>query len=270
MILDAANLDGQTGITMGTNDPTLDVRELSTGGKSCLENFEVSAQTEGLEFEIDEDGHLNFVSSLGSDKSGSIVLTFRRDGSQGSNIREIDYGEDGERMANRIIGTSSVDSGLSYAYNVTAAQAEYGDGVNDFILVHKKVFNEAQTQDELEALVEAYALQVAYPITEFSLVPESAVKRFSPITGTREIPSNVVDFEDVEVGDLVTVVINTENISQDTAKRIAELSVEVDENNSETIRYTLTRAGVYVTSPYLNSAEAMDIKRRLMTVEELL
>lgn len=256
-LLTDANSTGTTGVTQGTGTVTTTL-DLELDHVEMLRAFEEIHAATGGEFEVDELGALNSVPSLGSDKSEIIELIFRRDG-QASNLISYEIAEDGEPMANRIIGTSTANGGMTSTYNHPTSTDDYP------VLVERKAFNQAQDQNTLDALTEAYGLQRGLPIPDFRAVPATATKKFNPLTGQREITG--LQYGDVEVGDLVLVTVITPNRNESVVKRIAELFVDVDENLNEIMRFTLTEAGVFVTERYLDDAELHDIKRRIAEIE---
>src|SRR5690606_6818432 len=139
------------------------------------------------------------------------------------------------------------------------SQTAYG------VLIERKTFNEANDQDTLDAMTAAYLTQRSKPITDFRVVPTLASKKVHPYSGARTLSG--LEYGDVVVGDLVTVTITTENSTISTAKRVAEIVVEVDENLLETMRFTLSESGVFVTSSMLDGAEIDDLKRRIKELE---
>lgn len=260
-LLTATNSDGETGITTGDGGvtTTMDVTLDNVTLLSALEEF--AAATVG-EFEVNDDFELDFVPSLGSDKSATIELIFKRDGSPGGNVVEFEIAEDGEPMANRIIGTSSGGGGLTSTYDHPTSTDDYP------LLVERKSFNHANDQTTLDALTEAYGLQRGLPIPDFVSIPATAAKKFNPLTGVRTVTG--LQYEDVRVGDLVLVSIVTGSRNTSVVKRIAELTVDVDEQLNERLRFTFTESGVFVTGRYLDDAAYTDIKRRLQQIEQQL
>lgn len=257
-LLGDANGDGDTGITAGTGGVT-STKDLDFADKEVFGALEELAGAHGAEFEVDEEWKLNFVPELGTDQSAVITLTFRQDGQPGTNLRELDYGEDGEGMANEIIGVSGV---MTSTQDDAASQALYG------VLVERKTFNDAQDQGTLDSMTISYLTQRANPITDVRVVPVMARKRYNSVTGERVTAG--LEYGDVEVGDLVSVVLITPNRTVETTKRIAEIVVDVDENLQETMRFTLSESGVFVTASMLYGNEIADLKRRLREVEALL
>ncbi|MDB5344273.1 MAG: hypothetical protein JWP89_2650 [Schlesneria sp.] len=256
-LLTAANITGPTGVSEGTGTVTATL-DLELDCVEMLSAFEQIHAATGGEFEVDDYGAFNSVLSLGTDKSDIIELIFRRDGQQ-SNLSDYEIAEDGEPMANMIIGESSSGIGLTSTYSHPTSSDTYP------VLVERKSFNQANDQGTLDALTEAYGLQRAFPIPDFKAVPATATKKFNPLTGLREISG--LQYEDVSVGDLVLVTVITPNRNETVVKRIAELIVDVDENMNEQLRFTLTEASVFVTEGYLNDSVLPDIKRRIQEIE---
>lgn len=259
-LLSDANVTGNTGVTEGTGAVTATL-DLTLDHVEMLRAFEQIHSATGGEFEVDPLGALNSVQSLGSDKSATVELIFRRDGQEG-NLISYEIAEDGEPMANRIIGTSTAGGGLTSTYNHPTSTDDYP------VLVEYKAFNQAQDQTTLDALTEAYGLQRGLPIPDFRAVPATAVKKFNTITGEREISG--LQYGDIVVGDLVLVTVITPNRNESVAKRVAEVIVDVDENLNEEFRFTLTEAGVFVTERYLDDNEMRDIKTRIQEIEQSL
>lgn len=265
LLTDTNTNDGVTGVSAGTGGVS-STRDLTLDSVDILSAWEELAMAHDAEFEINTDSQLNFVSSLGTDKSSLVTLVYRKDGQPGTNLDEIEFGEDARDMANKIIGYNS--AGLTSEYTHPDSPSEYGDSTNDLILIERKLFESANDQPTLDALTEAYGKQRAYPITDFRLIPSLESKKFNPVTGERVLSG--IEFGDVSVGDLVSVEIVTPNRTIEAVKRVVEVFVTVDENGKETPRYTLSEAGVFVTASMLNAAELRDVKRRISLVESLL
>jgi hypothetical protein len=261
LLSDTNSNDGATGISQGTDGVTTTLN-LTLDHTEMLRAFEEIASATGGEFRGNVDGELDFVPSLGSDKSATIELIFQRDGRPGSDLIDIEIAEDGEPMANKIIGTTTGGIGFTSTYTHPTSTPDYP------VLIERKTFNQANNQGTLDALTEAYGLQRGLPVPDFQAVTATATKKFNPITGTRVISG--LQYGDVEVGDLVTVTIVTPNTDISVTKRIAELIVDVDENMNETMRFTLTEAGVFVTERYLDDTANADIKRRIQEIEQSL
>lgn len=253
--------DGETGIGTGTGGVTTTMN-ITLDGVTISRALEEFAMATGAEYEVDDGGLLNFVPSLGTDKSELIELIFRMDGEKGTNLIEFEIAEDGEPMANKVIGTTNGGGGLTYTFTHPSSTPDYP------VLIERKVFNNANNQGTLDALTEAYAMQRGLPIPDFRSVPATATKKFNQISGTRVLSG--IDYSDVSVGDLVLVTLITPNRNESVVKRIAEIAVDVDENLNEQIRYTLTESGVFVTESYLNDTAFQDVKQRIQLIESQL
>jgi len=258
LLTDTNTNDEDTGVITGTGGVTT-TRDLTMDSREILRAWSQLAQAHNAEFEIDESGAFNFVQALGSDKSSTITLTFRRDGQPGSNMDRIDIGDDGRPMANRVIGISSQGGGITSTQNDATSQSTYG------LLIERKIFNEANDQSTLDSLASAYLSQRANPITDFRIEPTLASKKFNPAAGTNAVEG--LKYGDIAVGDLVTVHIITENRTITTTKRIAEVSVDTDENESEEISFTLSEAGVFITAAFLDAVEIEELKVKLKEIE---
>lgn len=255
-LLTATNLgDGDTGIVSG-DDGVTSTRDLTMqGAVDILRAWELLAQAHDAEFEIDDGGAFNFVSALGEDKSSTITLTFRRDGTPGTNVADIEEGEDGEPMANKVIATSG---GLTSTQQVM-------DPTPYPRLIERRAINEAQDQTTLDSMASALLAQLQNPITDFRAIPLLATKKFNVSSGQRVMTG--LDYADVSIGDLVTTDIITENQSMAVAKRVAEIVVETDEQANERIRYTLSQSGVFLTAAILDLDQARQIRRRIRELE---
>jgi len=111
----------------------------------------------------------------------------------------------------------------------------------------------------------AYLTQRANPLTDLSVEPAPASKTYNPITNTRTVTG--LQYDDISLGDLITVNIVTPSRTVSTTKRIAELSVDVDENLNERMRLTLSASGVFITAAYLDSQTIDEVKRRIKELE---
>jgi hypothetical protein len=266
-LLSDCNSDGETGITAGTGN-VVSERDLVVNRQDVLRAWEDIARAHNAEFEIDENGEFNFVSSMGTDQSSVVTLTFNRDGTPGGNVEQVEDGEDGAEMANRVIATTTAGGGLTTTRNDPSAQADYGNGTDDLILAEVKQFNQAQDQPTLDAMADSYLSQVSRPITDFRIVPTMAVKKFNTVTGERETVGLM--YEDITLGDLVTVRIQSESQSLDATRRVVEILVTTDENLHETVQYTLSEAGVFVTAALLDFDQVGQLRRKLREIESVL
>ena len=257
LLTDTNTNDENTGIVTGTGGVTT-TRSLTMDSREILRAWEQLAQAHNAEFEIDDNGAFNFVSALGSNKSSIVTLVFRRDGQPGSNVNRITIGDDGNPMANRVIGVSS-GTVLTSTQSDATSIATYG------LLIERKNFNDANDQTTLDSITSSYLSQRAYPITDFRVEPSLASKKFNPATGSNSVTG--LQYGDVVVGDLVTVHFITENLAVSTTKRIAEIEVDIDENGQEDIKFTLSQAGVFITAAFLDSSAIEEIKLKLKEIE---
>lgn len=257
-LLSTTNSLGVTGISQGTGGVTTTM-DMTLSDVQMLHGLEQFGMATGGEFRVNPDAELDFVPGLGSDMS-HIELIFDRTGNPSNNLSAFEIAEDGEPMANRILGEGG---GFTKTYNhPTSVSSGYP------LLVERKVFPVVNDQGTLDALTAAYGLQKGLPIPDFIAQPATTIKRFNPLSGVREISG--LEYGDVGVGDLVTVTIITGARNTSTVKRIAELQVEVDENLNERLLFTFSEAGVYVTGQYLDDAAFADIRRRVLEIERQL
>jgi hypothetical protein len=254
--------DGDTGITTGTGGVATANPVTAQRRIDILRAWEDLAAADGAEFEIDDTLKFNFVPALGSDKSASVTLRYRRDGTPGSNVVLTGFGEDGELMANRILGYTDNGGGLTSTKDDAASQATYG------VLIEEKQFNQAQNQAALDAMTLSYLTQRANPLTDYAVQPILANQTFDVVSGTNQITG--LQYTSLGVGDLVTADILTENQTILQSRRIAEIDVIVDEQLNETVLYTLSKSGVFVTSAYLSDDSVLQIKRRIREIDSLL
>ncbi|HYH63213.1 MAG TPA: hypothetical protein VD866_00800, partial [Urbifossiella sp.] len=224
-LLTDTNGDFDTGIVAGTGGVAATANLKATGRKDLLAMWTDIAAATGAEFAVSFTlaalslvRSLDFVPSMGTDKSASVTLRFRRDGDPGNNVEGLEEGEDGEPMATRVIGTSAAGGGLEYVYD-DPLQSTYG------LLVEEKAFNEAQDLATLTALTTAYGQQRANPITDYQVAPILAEKRVNTITGERQ--SVGLQYGDLVPGDLVTCDFVTESGTVQAVRRIAEVLVDV-------------------------------------------
>ncbi len=206
-MLTLANGVDATGIIAGTGGVT-STRDLEIDAKDILRGWEDLARAHNAEFEIDPEGTLNFVPSLGTDQSTVITLSLHRDGEAGGNLNDVEEGEDGSEMVNKVIATTTGGGGLTSTQEDLTSQATYG------ILVERKQFNEAQDQTTLDAMALSYVTQRANPITDFRVEPQMASRKFDIATGTQALSG--LQYEDIGLGDLVSVEISTEGSTLST------------------------------------------------------
>lgn len=258
LLSDTNTNDGATGVSQGTGGVTT-TKNLQMAGADILRAWEFLAEAHNAEFEIDCTGKFNFVSSIGTDKSSTVLLVFRRDETPGSNIRDYEDGEDGEDMVNKLIGKSSAGGGLTSTQQDSTSQTNHG------VLIGKKVFNEAQDQSTLDQMTSSTLTQIANPLADTKLLPLIGVRRYNPITNQREV--STLDYSSFGLGDLVSVRIITENQNIDTTRRIAEIEVSVNDEDEEDISITTTKAGVFITAAYLDFDLVKELKRKIQELE---
>lgn len=260
-LLSAANGANDTGLTEGLGGVTTTKAVTSQGRIDMLRALEQLAQAHKCEFQVNDDGTFDFVPLLGTDKSGTIRLKFRRDGKPGNNVRDVLEGEDGAPMANRIYAKST--NGGDYTWN------DSGDSVATYGLLEiSKQFNEAQDAGTLQSMAEALGSQLANPITDFQAIPILEEKRFRTASGIEVMTG--LSYGDLVPGDLVMAEIVTETQVLEEARRIAEIVVDVDQNEAETVKYTLSKAGVFVTSNMLDLDQVRELKRQIREIEGVL
>lgn len=260
-LLSDCNSDSDTGVTAGSGGVTTTKSVEAQGKLDVFTAWTKLAQAHTAEFDINDDGEFNFVPSIGSDLSASLTLVFRRDGSPGSTLSSIRISENGRDMATRIVAKSSASGVSEYIYD-SPFQSTYG------VIVEQKTFNEAQDDATLEAMTDAFGSQREQPIPDFQVSPESVHLVLNQRTGERV--ERGLDYFDVSIGDLVSTQIITENMSLNTAKRIAEIVVNVDANGKETMSFTLTEAGVFVTAGYLDASRSDELIRQVAYLQSVL
>lgn len=257
-LLTNTNGDNDTGIVSGTGGVTAYQNITTSGRKDLLSTWGDIANATGGEFEITPYRIFNFVPMLGTDKTGtSLVLRYRTD-QKGSTVEAVSEGEDGATIRNRVIGTNANGTLESIQENA-ASIAKYG------LLEEVKVFPEAQDQATLDALTQAYLLQVREATPDFGTRPIMAEQRFT-ISGTRAIVG--FQFGDLVPGDLVTCDIVSESQTVQATKRIIEVMVDVDENLKEIVTYTLGEAGVRISVSSIGGGAAKVVDMRLLRLEQ--
>lgn len=257
-LLTDTNAVNDTGVTSGTGG-VVSTKDL-TSDTDILRAWELIAQAHGAEFEIDDSFAFNFLPTLGTDKSSTIVLTFRRDETPGSNVFDYQDGEDARDMANRIIAK---DSARTSTKNDTTSQTKYG------IIMDKITISQSNDQATLDSMTDQYLTQRANPIKDRKVKPIMSRSRFDLASGGSVIRG--LDLADVTPGDLVTINIITENQTLSSlTKRIAEFQVDVDDNGDESVRFTLTEADVFVTADLLDFEFQRENRRLIKEIESLL
>ncbi len=262
-LLDVTNADdGETGVLAGDGGVSTSRNVRLNGDVDILKAWELWAAAHQAEFEIDDDFEFNFVSLLGSDKSGTVTLEYRTDGQPGSNVQSIRIGESGFDMATQIVLRSTASGGITSTYD-SPNQVTYG------VLVDKRSFNEAQDQTTLDAIRDALGSQLENPLTDFSIVPELATKELNVRTMEREMKG--LSYDVVSVGDLIMVKIYSENRTiPSEVKRVVEIRMDVDEEGLERMSLTLSQAGVFITAGYLDASRVFDLTRRVKQIESVL
>lgn len=260
-LLSAVNSAGQTGISMGTTDVTT-TRDVQMSGRASVSSvLQKLAQAHGAEYDVNVDAELNFVEALGEDKTSTIHVVYRDDGQRGMNVTDIQLAYEGG-IVNMVYGVSSAGEGLTTTQSDAPSIETYG-------LLEKEIaFNEAQDQTTLDSMAAAWLSQHKQPIPDLKIEPEYQHRVPHPVTGALTMKG--LDYTSFGLGDLVSVTIITPNeTAENVVKRIAEIDVNVDDNGNERILLTLTEAGVYVTSRYLDVIEQRDMRRRLAALEAM-
>jgi len=260
---DAASLlsGNDRGITAGSGGVVTTRNVTVQSIIDIMHAWELLAAAHNAEFEIDDTRHFNFVSSLGSDKT-AITLRFHRNDVPGNNVSLTGLGEDGQPMANQIIGTSTALGGLTSTQNDVTSQGIYG------LLTEVKAFHEAQDQATLDQMTSQYLGQRAYPLTDYAMEPILATQVFDTLTGGQKLSG--IQYGDIGVGDLITADVVTENQSFLQTRRVAEIDVSTDENYGERVAYTLSKSGVFVTAGYLQVGSINQMRSRIARIETLL
>lgn len=302
--LNTMNTDAPTGITVG-NITATGTADLDTGFSSIRTIIDRYADGANAEYEIDDEFAFNFVPLLGSDQSSIYTLVFRRDGSPGNTVQEVELGEDGERMVNRLTGvshnvtnfgeyqiaydhaTSTYDSDDSLdTYDRTAitqsgsetkiilncvdSQVDYGYDNERFIIEEYASFDDATTFQTLQSMADDFVNQRKIPLSQYRIKPELIRRAFDPASGGRQVIESLLDYNDVSVGDLITVQVRTENQVIDDTRRITEITVTVNEELEEEMRFTLTQAGVRLTAVLAERKEVEELQRRIALLESKL
>lgn len=259
LLSDTNSGDGDTGIVAGDGGVTTTKALKVSGRKDILGTWGDMAKAHTAEFEIDFDGRFNFVPSLGADKTATVTLRYRTDGNPGNTVDGLSDGEDGAPLRNKIIGTNAAGTLTSTKQDATS-QGTYP------VLVEVKVFNEAQDQNTLDDMTQAFLDQVKNPIPDFGANPSLAERRFDVVSGDMQVEG--FQYGDVVPGDLVTCDIVSDSQTIQASKRVVEILVNVDENGKESVQYTLGDSGVFVTVNSLTSSEPQDTQRRLLQLEQ--
>ncbi|PQO47367.1 hypothetical protein [Blastopirellula marina] len=261
-LLSDVNGAGATGISMGTTDVTTTRDVLMSGRATVADALEKIAQAhDSAEYQVNMDAELDFVQVLGTDKSGTIHVIYREDGGRGKNLTEMQIAYLGKPMANKIYPKSS--AAMASDVSDSSSISTYG------LLEDEVTFNEAQDATTLTAMATSRLSQTKQPIPDFRIIPETSRKVFDPVTGTRALTG--LQYEDIEIGDLIKATIITPNEStQEVVKRVAEIVVDVDENGKERISFTLSDAGVFVTAGYLNAVGDRELRQQIHTLEAAL
>ncbi len=163
-VLDTTNSDdGDSGIVEGAGDVSTTLN-ITLNGVDLLRVAEEIAGATGAEFRVNPDAELDFVQSLGTDKSEVLEFIYQQNGDP-SNLLDIEIGEDGEPMANRIYGTSTEGGTLQSTYTHPTSSTYYPR------LIEVKAFNQANDQATLDALTETYGKQRGLPIPDLKAMP---------------------------------------------------------------------------------------------------
>ena len=259
-LLSATNTAGATGITAGTGGVTTTRHVEMQGRQKVLYAWERIAQAHSAEFRITPQATLDFVSSLGSDQTSVIHIVYREDGEPNKNLADFQYALLGKNLINKVYGKAGT---LSTTQSDTDSITKYG-------LQERSVsFAEAKSQTTLDEMASNWLSQRATPAPDFRVEPQLVRPLFNPQTGTRDLTG--LDYSDISLGDLVkTTIITNNQTSQEVTKRIAEIVVNVDQQGNETMQWTLTDAGVFVTASWLSLTESSELKNRIKTLESLL
>lgn len=221
-MLTSINSADDTGIALGTNSVThaVNATEFSRQtGYDVLNRLAAIAGT--AEFEVDDDGNLNFVETLGTDVSASVIFRYDVNAINRATIYEFQVEVDSDDLANHIIGVGTSPASSDTEDDATS-QTAYGR-------IDKSVnFTETANATTLADATQGYLDQHKY-------------ETYSPkITPNIEL----IDVNSFEVGDTVGLYMNYGFINLDQDQRITRKKITVSDSGVVKADVNVTAVGV--------------------------
>jgi len=214
-LLTRANLDVDTGITVGTTDVSKAINKVDFNRSTVAAGWQKLANLAKAEFEITPAKVLNFLTKLGTDKSATIILQYKINQINNSNLRDFNVEVQGSDTANRIHGIGN--NNKTETKNDLASQAIFG--------LLAETANFAQTDSNTDLATEVQ-----------SSLDNKKLEFYSP---SIVVDEQKIDTDTLFLGDTVKIVLNNGFISVDQNERILQKTVTVSDNLREEIKLKL-------------------------------
>jgi len=257
------NADAPTGISFGSQNISTEI-EVSESEMPADHTFDDFANQCGGEWKIDAERKLHFLDRLGTDKTSSVFIRHKKSEPNRNSIEDLTIQGDSSDLANRIIALSH--DGLGNEIRVVVEDAEsiakYG------LFIDKIRINSAKTIETLTTMATEILDQRKEELLDIEIVPRES-KIVSTKGGDRKIG---FDFFDFELGDDISLDLETDSVVFSGTKRVLEKNFEQVQNGIEKISLTLSRAGAKKTAiAAVNDWEQrQEIFKRLREIESLL
>lgn len=261
-LLSSVNTASNTGIIAGSTDIT-DSVNFTFNRKSVLQVLEDIIESElQAEFEIDpETLELNLLSTIGEDKSTTVVFTRDDDNPLVNNVVDARIKTEGTEIYNYIIGQGKTSGGtpMTQIAQDSASIAAYGR--------REKIvtFDEARDTTQLLAAAEAYLESHKDPLVDMDVTPEPKQTITNIAGGTTEKGYDF--FDDYVVGDLVMVKYRTGYQEISRTERVVEVRISVDEASNETIQIKTTNEDQALIAEIVERTQQKELERRLQNLE---
>jgi len=261
-LLSSVNSAADTGIIAGSTDLT-DSVNFTFNRKSVLQVLDdiIEAELEG-EFEIDPDTlELNLMTSVGVDKSSTVVFIRDDDNPQANNVLDARIKTEGKEIFNYIVGQGKTSGGTPMTQIAQDATSIAARGRREKIVT----FDEARDTSQLLAAAEAYLAQHKDPLIDLDVSPEDKQTITNIAGGTTEKGYDF--FDDYVVGDLVMVKYRTGYQEIARTERVVEVRLSVDDASNETIQIKTTNEDQALIAEIVERTEEEELKRRLQNLE---
>ena len=202
-----ANVD--TGITVGINDSASTVLGIELTTTTVFGALQRIADTYNLEFNIDKNEKLNVTSTLGTDKSSSVVFRYVSSRVEQATVYEFDVEVSGKEIVNKVFGYSK--------YSITTLHGDSEDVISQatYGLIEKSVnFTPVSSATQLGEEQDEY-------------IAEHKDEFYTPVVTPNP---DKIDVDSYIVGDVVGTLFDNGFIQFSGNYRIIRKTINVSEN----------------------------------------
>jgi hypothetical protein len=195
------------------------------------------------EFEIDENGELNFLTRLGTDKSASIIFQYKNTAPNIATIFDFDVEVEGKDISNSVLG---IGSGGGATATKTDAGSIASFGLQEEIQNFSESYNATDLDNETQSYLDSKKVEFYAP--RITVNPQK------------------IDTNNIDLGDTVQVILDNGFISINMQERIVKISVRISESGLEVVDYELVPVGTN-RLPSSFSSSILDLQKRVALLE---